>query len=190
MKKVIAASVMAMALATGASAEVKVGLGYTLADTEAINGLFAQPANIRVPIDFDFGLRIEPELGFGSTVNDDPQNDKETRTTKTLAVGGYYNLWNVEKVNFYAGGRLSYTSGEREIKDNVGTNATYTQDTTDIGVQGLFGAEYMFTEDFSIAAQAGLEIVSGTETDSRAGRKDVDTSSVGTVGHVLIHYFF
>ena len=190
MKKIIAASAMAMVLATGAAADVKVGLGYTLFDSQYSGAFFGLPANIRVPIDFDFGLRIEPELGFGSFVEDDPGYEKETSTAKTLAFGAYYNVWNVEKVNFYAGGRLAYVTDETETKDNVGTTPTYTRDSTTIGLQGLFGAEYMFTEDFSIAAQAGLEFTSGTESDSRPGNKDVDTSSVGTVGHVLIHYFF
>ena len=190
MKKIIAASAMAMALATTASADVKVGLGYTLFDAQYSGSIFQRPANIRVPIDFDFGLRIEPEIGFGSAVDDNPLFNKETSNTKILAIGGYYNLWKVEKVNFYAGGRLSYTTTEIEYKDNVGTTPTYTEDFTDIGVQGLFGAEYMFTEDFSIAAQAGLEVLSGTQSDSRPGKKDVDKSSFGTVAHVIIHYFF
>ena len=190
MKKIIVASAMTMALVTGAVADVKVGLGYTLFDSQYSGALFRMPANIRVPIDFDFGLRIEPELGFGSFVEDDPGYEKETSNTRTLALGAYYNIWNVEKVNFYAGGRLSYVTGETEHKDNVGTTPTYTRDNSTIGLQGLFGAEYMLTEDFSIAAQAGLEFTSGTESDSRPGRKDVDTSSVGTVAHVLIHYFF
>ena len=183
MKKVIAASVMAMALATGAAAEVKVGLGYAFTD-----GLFSgayegepQPANIRVPIDFDFGLRIEPELGFGSGTNED-NNQKTEYTTRTIAIGGYYNLWAVEKVNFYAGGRLALTNGTRDVT-NKNTGVKNANDFDDTSLQGLFGAEYMFTQDFSFGAQAGLEFKSGSYGNN-------DTDSIGTVGHILVHYFF
>ncbi len=169
MKKVIAASVMAMALTTGASADVKVGLGYTIADGQ--NSGIAQPANIRVPIDFDFGLRIEPELGFGSTTTG---NIDTTRTT--LAVGGYYNLWAVEKVNFYAGGRLAFN---KSSIDTTAGGLTVTTDSSSTSIQGLFGAEYMFTEDFSFGAQAGLEVIGGD-----------DPTGYATVSHLLVHYFF
>jgi len=190
MKKIIVASVMTMTLVTGAFADVKVGLGYTLADLNGASGLFGEPANIRIPIDFDFGLRIEPEVAFGFKTDDDPNWAKVTTTTRKLAIGAYYKLWNVEKVNFYAGGRLAYSNNEREYEPYVGTTLPYTDETTTLGLQGLFGAEYMFTEDFSIAAQGGLELMSSTESDSRAGHSDADVTSVGTVGHILLHYFF
>ena len=175
MKKVIAALVMAMALATGASAAVKVGLGYTVSD--AIGNNAPLPANIRVPIDFDFGLRIEPELGFGTSTVDNNNGNKVEVTQRTVAVGGYYNIWNVEKVNFYAGGRLALTDGTTEETGKADVDFDNTS------LQGLFGAEYMFTEDFSFGAQAGLEYQSGSNGNT-------DTDSIGTVGHLLIHYFF
>lgn len=183
MKKVIATSVMALALgATAASAEVKVGLGYTIADG-IFNQYVSQPANIRVPIDFDFGLRIEPEIGLGTetTTNNGPFNVDETTTYRTLAVGGYYTIWKVEKVNFYAGGRLGLTQVEAENWNGTGGVDTVKTDYTSL--QALFGAEYMFTEDFSFGAQAGLEYVSGSGGTS-------DSDSMGTVTHLLIHYFF
>ena len=172
MKKVIAASVMAMALATGAAAEVKVGLGYTLLDSFASAGTGYNPANLRVPIDFDFGLRIEPELGFGSSTANNGGVDL-TDTTRTLAVGGYYNLWAVEDVNFYAGGRLALINFERELAGGG------TANTDNTSLQGLFGAEYAITPVFTVAAQAGLEVIGGD-----------DPTGYGTVGHVVLRYFF
>lgn len=183
MKRVIATSVIALALgSTAASAEVKVGLGYTIADG-IFNQYVAQPANIRVPIDFDFGLRIEPEIGLGSetTTNNGAFNVDETTTYRTFAVGGYYTIWKVEKVDFYAGGRLGLTHIEDEQANGTGGVNTIKTDYTSL--QGLFGAEYMFTEDFSFGAQAGLEYVSGSGSNS-------DSDSIGTVTHLLIHYFF
>ena len=65
MKKVIAASLMALTVgSTAAMADLKVGIGYTIpTDGVAV-------ANIRVPLDFDFGLRIEPEIGFITGTDD------------------------------------------------------------------------------------------------------------------------
>lgn len=183
MKKIITASLMALTVgAAAASAEVKIGLGYTIADG-IFNQYVEQPANIRVPIDFDFGMRIEPELGFGdvTTTNNGPFNVDETTTYRTIALGGYFNLWKVEKVSFYAGGRLGLTRVEAEQANGTGgVNTTKTDYTS---VQGLFGAEYMFTEDFSFGAQAGMEYISSVGTNS-------DSDSIGTVTHLLIHYFF
>ena len=106
--------------------------------------------------------------------------NKTEVTQRTVAVGGYYNIWAVEKVNFYAGGRLALTDGETET---TAAGITTTADFDNTSLQGLFGAEYMFTEDFSFGAQAGLEFQSGSNGNT-------DTDSIGTVGHLLIHYFF
>ena len=175
MKKVIAASAVAFALATTVTAtEIQVGLGYTISDglnSSALN----QPANIRVPINFDFGLRVEPELGFGASTTDFG-GVKTDRSQTTLAVGGYYNLWAVEKVNFYAGGRMALNSFS--VDTTVG-GVTTTFDGTNTSLQGLFGAEYMFAENFSFGAQAGLEFIAGD-----------DPTGFGTVSHLLVHYFF
>lgn len=182
MKKIVAASIMAMALVTGASADVKVGLGYTFTDG-LIPGVDAeyvvQPANIRVPIDFDSGLRLEPELAYGVSSNETVDGLDEYEKM-TIAFGVYQNVWKVEKVNFYAGGRLAISKEKKWISAG-GTTVTTTTDNTSL--QGLFGAEYMFTQDFSFGAQVGLEYQAGTTGD-------LDTDSFGTVSHLLIHYFF
>jgi len=172
MKKIIVASAAAMVLATGALADLKVGLGYNLSD--ALNG--GNQTSVRVPLDFDFGLRIEPELGFGSTSDTTVSNRDVTTSNFLIGVGGYYNLWSVDKIDFYAGGRMAIEKSSRDVKVSGVTTST---DYTAVGLQGLFGAEYGITDNFTIAAQAGVEIDAGS-----------DISSVGTVGHVILRYFF
>lgn len=181
MKKIIAATTVALALATTASAELKVGLGYNLA--EAFNG---GTTNVRVPLDFadiGNGLRIEPELGYGSQTRTRSSKDL-TNSQFLIAVGGYYNLWTSEKLSFYAGGRLGITNGTDESIDisydvfGNPTTSVKSNDYSSTGLQGLFGAEYGITEDFTIAAQAGLELNFG------------DRSSTATVGQVILRYFF
>ena len=182
MKKIIAATTVALALATTASAELKIGLGYNLADA------FDDGAtSVRVPLDFadiGNGLRIEPELGYGSQTFEAGNKDI-TNSEFLIAVGGYYNLWTSEKLSFYAGGRLAITNGTEESYGETGTDRfgipTYgiaSNNYSSTGLQGLFGAEYGITEDFTIAAQAGLELNFG------------DRKSTATVGHVILRYFF
>ena len=156
MKKIIAASAMALALTTSASAGVNVGLGYAAGSSNAI-----EATGVRVPIDFDFGLRIEPELGV-------------SKHLKTLAVGGYYTLTQVEQVNLFVGGRLGLTL------------ADYVTDPTGTSLQALAGAEYFLVDKkFSIAVQVGLEATAGDLN------KDWNNDSdFGTTGAVIGHFFF
>ena len=167
MKKIIATSVMALALATSASAEMNIGIGLNLGDV--LNG---NSASVRVPLDLvGKGIRIEPELGFSRTSY---SSDRDyTSSGYTLACGGYYTLWNVDKINFYAGGRAAI---ERRAADN---DSGFSENTTGFGLQGLFGAEYFLVDKFSVAAQAGVELGFGS-----------DISTFGTVGHVVVRYFF
>ena len=158
MKKIIAASAMAMVLATGASAELNVGLGFAAGASNA-----EEAAGVRVPIDFDFGLRIEPELGFSKHLT-------------TLAVGGYYTLAEVEKVNLFVGGRLGFTK------------ADYATDPTGISIQALVGAEHFIVENkFSVAVQVGLESATG---DLNKYNSYNSSTNFGTTGAVIGHYFF
>ena len=177
MKKIIAATTVALALATTASAELKVGVGMNLSD--ALNN---GSTSVRVPLDFASignGLRIEPELGYSSTTDSFGGTDL-TDSAFIIGVGGYYNLWSVDKINFYAGGRLAISNGSSEytITDNRGRESKATSDYSSTSLQGLFGAEYGITNDLTVAAQAGLQFAGG------------DNSSVQTVGHVIVRYFF
>jgi len=159
MKKIIVASVLAMGLmSTTASAEVNVGLGLAVGASNA-----TEAAGIRVPIDFDFGLRLEPELGFAKDIY-------------TLAFGAYYTFMKVEEVNLFAGGRLGYTNVSSGPIDFSGTS-----------LQALVGAEYFVVPNrFSIAAQVGLENATGGLNKSN----NYGNTTFGTTGALIGHYFF
>ena len=172
MKKIIAASAMALALTTTASAETKVGLGLNLADVWNGSG-----ASVRVPLDgLVNNVRIEPELGFGTNTDKTGSTDLSS-SYFTLACGGYYNLWDIDKVSIYTGGRFAINSRSYESLNNQG--GTTSKSSTGVSLQGLFGAEYFLAEQFSVAAQAGVEFSS-----------DKFNSGMGTVGHVILRYFF
>jgi len=138
MKKIIAASVLAMGLmTTTATAGVNVGLGLAAGASNA-----TEAAGVRVPIDFDFGLRLEPELGFAKDIY-------------TVAFGAYYTFMKVEDINLFAGGRLGYTNASFGSVDFSGTS-----------FQALVGAEYFVVPNkFSVATQVGLEAAGGDLND-------------------------
>ena len=168
MKKIIAGSAIALALTTTAWADMNIGIGLTLNDIVSGNG-----TSVRVPLDLvGKNIRIEPELGFSRASYSG--NKDYSSSQYTIACGGYYTLWNVDKVNFYTGGRFAIE--RRAVDDDY---SKFSENTTGFGLQGLFGAEYLLTEKFSVAAQAGLELGFGS-----------DVSTFGTVGHVIIRYFF
>jgi opacity protein-like surface antigen len=189
MKNVIAASLMVLTLgATAATADVKVGLGFGIDAWSSLSGPLdggtTPQTTIRVPIDFDMGLRIEPELGFTFSENED-NTEKNKYKGVTLAVGAYYNFLKVDKVNIYAGGRLGLSKGKHEFTNKNNGASNYTNDVDAIALQGLVGAEYFFVENMSFAAQAGVELRSATES-----RADYDETSTGTVSTLIIRYFF
>jgi len=182
MKKIIATSLMALTLgAAAASAEVAVGLGYAISPMDDIS---TPGANIRVPIDFDFGLRIEPEIGISSSSEETTNNAGVTTKTEedriVVAVGGYYNLWKVKEVNMFAGGRLYMTKGSSDITTPAGTTG---RDIDGYGARALFGAEYFFVQNISFTAQAGLEYMKESVGND-------DTKKTGTVGELVLRYFF
>jgi len=177
MKKIIATSLMALTLgAAAASAEVAVGLGYAISPNDVIS---TPGANIRVPIDFDFGLRIEPEIGI-SSITEEAGNQKTEEDRIVVAVGGYYNLWKVKEVNMFAGGRLYMTKGS---SDQTVNGVTTGRDIDGYGARALFGAEYFFVQNISFTAQAGLEYMKESVGND-------DTKKTGTVGELVLRYFF
>ncbi len=131
MKKIILASLVAMSIVVSSvSAEgLKIGLGLSAGQSS-----LQEAPTIKVPLDFDFGLRVEPELGI-------------TDEYQTLGVGAYYNVMQKKEVDIYAGGRLGYT---------IDSNAN------GITLQALVGAEhYLVENELSVALQVGLEVMSG-----------------------------
>jgi len=159
MKKMIIASFLMMSLAVSSAFALeglKIGVGYGVGSNVAM-----EASTIKVPLDFDFGLRVEPEIGI-------------TERLKTLAVGGYYNLMEIEGIEMSAGGRLGFTLGD------------YSSDPTGISLQALVGAEHYLVKDkLSISLQAGLEIATG-DLNSKAIYGD---NGYGTVGLITLRYF-
>ncbi len=195
MKKGIAATAVALTLAsTVANAEVKVGLGFGIDAMSSLSGLFyseiGTATSIRVPIDFDFGLRIEPDVIFGAYTREQDYwmggTEEQVTTITGLGVGAYYTLWKRDKINFYAGGRLGYSSINYETTYSNGTPSNESGENR-VNLQGLFGAEYYFVEEMSFAAQVGLDLYNAKGTGDNSDSKG---SGLGTVSTLVLRYFF
>ena len=157
MKKIVLTSLLMLSILTSAAfAEgLKVGIGYGAGSSIAF-----EASTIKVPLDFDFGLRIEPELGISEKLI-------------TLAVGGYYGIMKVEGINVYAGGRLGLTKGD------------YVGDPTGTSLQAVVGTEYFLVDKkLSLALQVGLEVASGDLNGSA-----YNNNGYGTTGSITVRYF-
>ncbi len=195
MKRVITASIVALTIgSTAATADVKVGLGFGIDAMSSLSGIFTAPggmqSSVRVPIDFDFGLRIEPDVVFGAYTREQDYwmggTEERVTTIAGLGVGAYYTLWKRDKLNFYAGGRLGYASYNSETTYSNGTPSNESGENR-VNLQGLFGAEYYFVEEMSFAAQVGLDAYYGKGTGNDS---DEETSGLGTTSTLILRYFF
>lgn len=191
MKKMIAASALALTvLTTTATADVKVGLGFGIDALSSLTGIFygesGPISTIRVPIDFESGLRIEPDILLGRYTSETDTRES-TSTTVGLGVGAYYTLWKKDKLHFYTGGRLGFTNYNYDVNYKNSLSTDYEEGGNRVSLQGLFAAEYYFVDDMSFAAQVGLE---GYHEKGTGDYSDRTTDGVGSVASLVIRYFF
>jgi hypothetical protein len=196
MKKIVAASLMALTVGTtAATADVKVGLGFGVDALSSLSGLFygetGPVSSIRVPIDFDFGLRIEPDLLIGTEASEEdaPGGGTEERDSSTvgLGIGAYYTIWKHDKLDFYAGGRLGFASYNHDVSyKNSGLN-DYEYGANRVSLRGTFAAEYYFIDNMSFAAQVGLEVYHDEGTGDHS---DEEANGMGTTSSLVLRYFF
>jgi hypothetical protein len=166
-------------LTTTATADVKVGLGFGIDALSSLSGLFYSEtgplSSIRVPIDFDFGLRIEPDILIGSYMTEEDYGTgtrEATNTTLGLGIGAYYTLWKEGKLDFYAGGRLGYATYNHDVTYKNTASTDYESGSNRVSLQGLFAAEYYFIDNMSFAAQVGLEAYHGKGTGDNSDETD------------------
>ncbi len=195
MKKAIVASAVALTvLTTTATADVKVGLGFGIDALSSLTGLLygetGPISTIRVPIDFESGLRIEPDILIGSDMSESDSGTgtrERTSTTLGLGVGAYYSFLKKDKFDLYAGGRLGFTSYNYDVNYKNTASTDYEYGANRVSLQGLVAAEYYFVENMSFAAQVGLEAYTEKGTGDYSDEK---ANGMGTVSSLVIRYFF
>ena len=157
-----AAAVAALALAAPALAQQqparpRVGLGISM-DTDLVGrfitnagSVYAPPAVLYVPFYVTPNVRIEPEIGWIRTHDD--QNDV-TSSSFQLGVGAVFLKPVTASTNLYVGGRLSSVWDRNETRTGAFTVTKDTQRNTDLAL--VLGGEYQPSPWFSVGAEGQL----------------------------------
>ena len=179
MKKVILSSIVAAAIATSASAGMKVGMGVdmltTISNPVATAGTFGASIGstpvVRIPVDLDGGIRVEPRIAYATATNDFTGADVATTLT-VMGIGGYYNLSETLSV----GGMYDmYTV----TSDSAAAEATGTS----MGV--VLKAEVAVGKNFTVASELGFASTTTTMTAN-----DAAETTLAPVTSVTFRYFF
>lgn len=130
-------------------------------------GLSNDSATLRLPINLQKDLRIEPEFGFAYIDNDGSSN-----TSLLLGSGVYLIQQPSAAINLYYGGKLLIDYRSYDY-DNGGSDST-----TQFLLGGVVGFEYLLDRHVSIGGEAAAYLGVG------------DATSLQTQGQALLRYYF
>lgn len=170
-KKALATSLLMGIIASSASADeqAKIGVGVGLSDSTT---------TLRLPIELQSNLRLEPEFGLNYQDGDNVDTtgivhgDNVDTTNIVLGTGIYLTHQPSPAINLYYGGKvlIDYTSYDY----GNGNDDSMTQ----FVLGGVFGFEYYLDRHFSAGGEAGAYLGFG------------DTTSLKTQGLALLRYYF
>jgi hypothetical protein len=106
---------------------------------------------VLLPLNLSQHFRIEPEVGFLWMNN----KDDELKDLGISSGLGIFGMFQRDKVNFYAGGRVGYNAGSSEGNYMI-NDETVTQKFITIRVGPTIGFEYFFSRNFSFGGEAGV----------------------------------
>lgn len=186
MLKKLAAAALASTIAISTSHAAQPGEGdfaLFLSDTFAESNFAFDATGIPGGPSYNLGMFFSDDLmGYGSLrlIN------HEEGTNIGLGLGARFYQSSTGQLRTFLDGNFSYTMLELGGLDAVGGNVGAAGDTAEISIMslgGFFGAEYLFTSNFSIAAKVG-----GTFTDYG---KDADFSTLDAgVADVMFNFYF
>ena len=151
----------------------RIGLGVSLTASGGSVDLFEtvlSPASIYVPITFG-KFRIEPEFGIFRVSSESGGDFPRSSTSTVLQFGtGLFAVNRIDKTLLYYGARFGLT----RMSDSFDSNGSSDSSSrTNIYGGPALGAEYMFSEHFSLGGEAQLIYLSVGSTDDND-----DTGSV------------
>lgn len=160
MKKVISKTVAALVVASSLSsvasaAENQLGMGISVAGNDAL---------LRGTINLDKTMRLEPFLGYTYTKPD----GGTSRTDLSLGTGFHLLKPINSKINMYYGGFVGI------VNYDYGNNSSGTV----FGLGPVAGVEYAFDKQFTLGAEAKINLGFG------------DTTTFGTDSAVVLRYYF
>lgn len=152
------AAVAALSVSAIATEPTKIGVGM---------GLSSNSASLRLPIDIQKDLRIEPEFGLSYW------NKDNTSSTGLLVGSGAYLMQQPSAaINLYYGGKLLIDY------HNYDPDQGSSDSTTQFLLGGVFGFEYMLERHVSVGGEAAAYLGFG------------DATSLQTQGQALLRYYF
>ncbi len=151
--------------------DTQIGLGVGLGE-----GL-----SIYVPIDFGT-FRIEPQLGLSMT-SSESGSVEQSRTTLVLGTGIFKEGATISNTVLYYGGRIGIAQESRSVETPAGDT---DDSSTDLFLGPAVGAEYYFSERFSLGGEAQLMFTSFGEE----GDDDVSSSQFQTQGVFFVRWYF
>jgi hypothetical protein len=172
MKKILIAGAL-LAVSAAASADVSVGLGVSLRDSDQ--------ATVYVPIDINNQIRIEPTINVFAS-EDELGDTKVENEGFALGAGVFFLMPTDHSVTLYVGGRLGFVSNEYKATTYAPSGAVLATEEIDrdgFRIAPTVGFEYNFNDHISLGGEAGI------------GYSDVDDSEfTGTTTNVIFRYRF
>lgn len=156
--------------------DTRIGLGV------GVTGVSSGAAAIYVPIDFG-SFRIEPEFGLRRFSSE--QGDVEaSETSIILGTGVFAEGATVANTVIYYGGRVGIARYSESIETPAGDN---DESVTDLFLGPAVGAEYYFSERFSLGGEAQLMFTAiGQEDDDDDG----SASLLQTGAILFVRWYF
>jgi hypothetical protein len=139
------------------------------------------PASIYIPVTFN-EVRLEPEIGFYRSHEED-QNTESTLTMFQIGTGGFM----FEQVNstvVYYGGRVGITLITEEFSSN---NANVDDSRTNFYIGPAFGAEHMFSDNFSLGGELQLLYISIGQVEGAGS--DAKENLFSTFGTLFVRWY-
>ncbi len=168
-KKTLVGLALAATCITTASADPKIGVGMALT---------SEDTTIRVPIDIDTQLRIEPEFSFGYVSGDNGFSNS------SFGIGtGVYMLAQPEKsINMYFGGKIGFKNESTSSNTNNLVNAINLAQTGNGGssfyLAPAAGFEYFLHPKVSLGGEASFTFGFG------------DFTNIGLTTATTLRYYF
>ena len=158
MKKIVHSVVVAaISLSTVAFADVKVGSGVALTS----NG-----SSVKVPLDINSKMRVEPEVAFGYKSDGD-----NSYTNFGLMAGVYLMSQPAKKINLFYGGKLGFSVSSSKV-------GSVSNSDTIVNLIPTAGFEYFLDPKVSVGGEAGFGFGFG------------DVTNIGLTTATTLRYYF
>ncbi|HEX7070356.1 MAG TPA: outer membrane beta-barrel protein [Rhodothermales bacterium] len=184
MRRILPALSLATLLTVAPAAQAqdnRVGLGLGIATAGVTDGLDFGTAAIYVPIDFG-SFRLEPEVGF---VRFDREAGPVEQSNTVFHLGtGIFAMRPHGNTALYYGGRIGFARQSEETELPGGDEE---ESSTNLFLGPAVGAEYAFSERFSLGGEAQIIFTALGEEDDG---EDVESSLIRTRTVFFVRWYF